>query len=373
MKKIILVLFLTIFCLSILGDEVINPNKPANGIWDLKMQKVWQIESAGEDVFAAITRMDLTNSGHLIVKDRRRFKLYIFDDKGKFIKSFGKRGEGPGEIKSMNGAGFYLADNLIIVPDRGRIHFYNEEGKFQKTAAISERIRPRTFVDKNTLISAPAASRDRSLGKEKIRIYNLNTQEEKVLTEYSPFKEATQSEESGGNQMIMAVVIGGLTPMMQIQYRDGILYYGMDDQYKVNMVDLKGKSKGSFAVEGRKRIKVSMDYKKNLFKRMGGDAPESMIQRMIKGLPEVATYFSRIVVDRNGFKYLFISNPEARYKQQIDIFSPQGKFLYSSIIELEKDKRIRSLCFKNDLIFLAIEDEEGDIKIVKYNISLPTK
>jgi hypothetical protein len=145
----------------------------------------------------------------------------------------------------------------------------------------------------------------------------------------------------------------------------------MSDRYEIKMVDLKGKPKGSFSVEGRAPVPVSMEYKKGIFKRAASNAPPAMIDRMVKGLPKVATFFTRIHVDDSGLIYLGIPDPEKRYRQRIDIFSPQGKYLYTTAIELDKDKIIRNLCFKDNLIFLAVEDEEGDIRITKYRASLP--
>ena len=54
------------------------------------------------------------------------------EKEGKFIKSFGRKGEGPGEIREFNGSQqLHLTKNNLIIVDRSRIHYFSKDGTFK--------------------------------------------------------------------------------------------------------------------------------------------------------------------------------------------------------------------------------------------------
>ena len=274
------------------------------------------------------------------------FKIYIFDKKGKFISSFGKRGEGPGEIKRMRG--MFFIDDSVVISDDGKIHFFDKMGKYIKSSIFPVRLRPRAFISGNTFISAPLVPRVGSKEPAEIAVFDLNTKEQKIIKEYDPYKKAVSAKEDGGGQIAIAIVIRGLTPMMIIHYHKGKVYYGMNNVYNINISDLKSKEKdSSFSVEGKEAKKVSLKFKKDLFSRMG-DVPPDMLKNLMEGLPDRASFFHEIKIGNNGLIYVFISDLDNRTSQEIDIFSPDGKYLYSSEIKIKDGESIERYYFNNN-------------------------
>jgi hypothetical protein len=233
---------------------------------------------------------------------------------------------------------------------------------------------PRAFVSENTFISALSAMIDPRIKKADIKLYNIKKKKEKKIATYRLFEKALQQQESSGRQMVVAIVLGGITPMMMVEHRNGKIYYGMSDQYKIEVVDLTGKKIGGFYLENREQNPVSDQYKKNLLNRMKsrGNAPEEMLQRIVDGLPEKASYFENIVVDKKGYVYVFVSNPGENTERTVDIFSPKGKYLYSGTIKVPEDLNMRRIYLRDKLLLLAVEDEEGVLKLVKYDIRIPS-
>jgi hypothetical protein len=68
---------------------------------------------------------------------------------------------------------------------------------------------------------------------------------------------------------------------------------------------------------------------------------------------------------------VFISDPSNDPGTEIDIFSPEGKYLYSSEIRVEEGKSMGRIGFRDNDLVIEVEDEEGEISIRKSNISLP--
>ena len=97
-----------------------------------------------------------------------------------------------------------------------------------------------------------------------------------------------------------------------------------------------------------------------------------MMDQMIKGMPDVATFFSRIFIGKNGLIYIFVSDLENEDGQGVDIFSPEGKYLYHGEIKVEEGSKIRSpIAFYKNSIYMFVEDEEGESSLIKYKIDLP--
>ena len=93
----------------------------------------------------------------------------------------------------------------------------------------------------------------------------------------------------------------------------------------------------------------------------------------MKSILDQATYFSKIVTDKNGLIYVYTSNVGLVNGQEIDIFSPEGKYLYKSKITLPQGNTIKAngLVFKGDFLYMVVEDSEGDLSLRKYSCKLP--
>lgn len=373
MRKIIFVM-IYILIVSVVLAQTRNADKPMKGEWDFQIQKDWEIEKAGNDDFAEIRDIVSTGSGRIFVSDSKHVKIYVLNKEGTLISSFGKVGEGPGEFRTFQmDSQMHLLNNYLIVSESNRLHYFTLDGQFVKTVSLPNLMDPRAFVSEDTFISAPAVIMDPKVKKAEIKLYNIKKKSVKKISEYQPFDKAVQRQENKDQRMVVAIVLGGITPMMMVSYRKGKVYYGMSDQYKIDIVDLTGKKLGGFYLENRKQNPVSEQYKKDLFKRLSsrGNAPESMLKNIVDSLPENASYFDNLVVDKNGLIYVFVANPGENSRRSIDIFSPRGNYLYSSIIKVPENLSMRRIYLNDELLIIAIEDEEGTIKLAKYTVKLP--
>jgi outer membrane protein assembly factor BamB len=265
-----------------------------------------------------------------------------------------------------------VLNDTIIFSEWGRIQYFSLEGKYKKTAVIPSNLKAGTFISEDEFMSAPSAIRGYRLEKKKAKmmLYNLKDQSEKLITEFYPYEKATASTNSGGGRASVRVIIHSITPMVFVTYRDGKIYYGMSDAYKINVIDLKGTEICSFSVDGRKQKEVPETFKKELAKGLG-DVPADLIKKIIDGLPEKASFFQDIKVDKNGLIYVLVSDPGNEASQVIDIFSPQGKYLYTSELRIEEGLSLNAFFLIDDNLFLAEEDGEGNLKAAKYLINLP--
>ena len=364
MKKLWTVVIL-ILLTNFVAAEVKNPDKPLKGDWDFKLQKVWEIDKVGDQVFAEPGPILVSDDGMLYVCDRKIGIHYVFDQNGEFLKSFGKRGEGPGEIRRIGLQLFFVNDKVIII-DSGRVHYFTGNGEYIKSALNNDyKRRPRFFVNEDEFVFAPIFLRGMPDGKGQIAKYNLKTGKETTILNFSvstPKRTTNQGE----------LVIFALTPTMRVGHGNREIYYGMNDSYQVFVVDWKGKPLFSFSLD-RQKEKTVMETKRKYLKMLGYQNLD--IERWAKIMPDYLTYFHRLE-NHNDLIYVYKShfNPEQK-TQQVDIFSPDGKYLYRSHITPGNDLIIyfyRTIVIKKGHLYLILEDENGDFKIVKYKITLPT-
>jgi hypothetical protein len=133
-------------------------------------------------------------------------------------------------------------------------------------------------------------------------------------------------------------------------------------------MDLKTRDEFDFAVK-REKKSVPRAYKDEIFK--GVNFPPDVKQQIKEGLPEHFTFFEEILIDENGNIYVIVTDPLEENSRKIDIFSARGRYVFSAEIKIEKNLAIRSSHFGHDRLYLGIENEEGNLKLVKYKIDIP--
>jgi hypothetical protein len=377
MKKTVtyLILFL-LFLLSLMlypQKIVSNKDKPLKGTWDFHMEKLWEIREVGGEVFANISEMEADDQETLYVVDHKNFKIFIIDKNGKLISSFGRRGEGPGEFKQLESC--FLVNDQLVFPDRSanKIHYFSKEGKFLKSVVIPNDLSPRVLIDENQLISVPYINWRDPKGKASAFIYSIKNKNKKTLFEFSTYKKGMVRKTSGSSSTSYSFSYSALTPIMVLGYYHGKLYYGFNNVYKITVKDIKSlEEELTFTLE-REKSKVPAGFKDDVLK--GIDWPESIKMEIKKGFPDYYTYFEGITCDQNENIYvsLTFTDPDQLNKKKLDIFSTAGQYIYSAEITVEEDVEIRGSTLQGDKLYLPLETEEGDLKLVKYKIRLPLR
>jgi hypothetical protein len=107
------------------------------------LKKVGEIKdgfsSERENFFIKITGLCCDDEGNLYVADSGWNKIFKFDSNGKFLMSFGREGQGPGEFMGQRMSNHlkisFGNDGKLYVNDPGnsRISVFTKEGKFLKS------------------------------------------------------------------------------------------------------------------------------------------------------------------------------------------------------------------------------------------------
>lgn len=370
-KFIILITVLLIFS-WLTRATVKNPDKPGKGQWDFKPEKVWQMDTIGNDLLVNVKDMKVDQKGNLYIAEVKNMKFYILNPDGKLLVSFGKKGQGPGELQGISK--FYLIKNYLISPDMASIHYFSTTGEFIKDVKIKKWLHHKLFIDEDQLIILSYFPFQAANNPNYIELYNLKTNSSKKLAELKS-KEGFLRYAKGGIRL--AYYVKNTTPQLVMATDLKTLIYGNSSHYQINKIDLTGKELLSFSIEGRKKNRVSKLTKREYVENNSTitiEQPKNIVDALLDTIPDESPYFYQFLIDTKGLIYVLLIDLENPNQQAIDIFSPGGKYLYRSVINLSNDFEniiILAFSFAKSELFVFGDDVEGERQLVKYKISLP--
>lgn len=119
------------------GIEIItNENKPSNPDYNYKITKSLEILSEDNEILdslrylSSITDVQFDESGNILVLDSKTCSVKKFDNTGKYLKSFGAKGQGPGELETVSSM-IILNKFIYLSNANGRvISKFDEMGNF---------------------------------------------------------------------------------------------------------------------------------------------------------------------------------------------------------------------------------------------------
>lgn len=366
LKKILILIISILLSFCLTAENIVNKDKPLKGEYTFPLEKVWGVEEAGETLFSTIYSFVISDSGNIFLRDLKNREFYAFNSKGEFLKKFGLKGEGPSEVKSAGGANLHTINNKVIIKDSDKLLYFNDKGKFLKSVKYTGPVN--LFLSETEIISAPQSIANLSNDAAKMKHIDLTTGKEKVIIDFTVYKSGVIND---GN-MRASAIIPTITPVMVIGYHNNKFYHGINNIYKINMTDINGKKSGEFSLI-RQNKPVSLKSREQvMLKLIKGYAPDAVALRMAKTLPDKETSYSSI---RNIKGNLFVTRSHfpAGNVQQIDIFSPEGKYLYRTFVKIEEGYTITAgPRFYKDYVYISQENEEGEIEVVKYRTKFPT-
>ncbi len=273
-------------------NKLLEQTKPLKGEIRLELEKVLSFNPSE-------TNKDAVNLGR-VGKDKdgnfyfssSKISVIKYSPDGKYLKAFLKKGQGPGELPYISyfrilPEGIYLSNGrkLIKFDFEGKIVF---EKKFKERHGI-KMVKDNEFVGTFNDVKKEG---DKTIFKKALGLLDIN---EKVLVKYFDTLKSGITIVRTGKGAI-AFGIRGVFPAMEWAYdrKNGIVYFGVSDKYRIYSVDLKGNKICSF---GKKQVPKTRTYKEkeeivNIFKQIG----EGIKKALIKKIPDEKLAFINMEV-----------------------------------------------------------------------------
>lgn len=361
MKKLfsVFLAFLVVFCLSIQvkadqtkiktvdGVRVIeNPKKPVppDGVMSkVRFKEEFSIGEGefDEDMFAELTALDVDGDGNIYVLDRKEKTVKIFDSSGKFVKKFGKEGQGPGEM--------YLPislqityNNEIIIGDAGnqRLSFFSLVGEFQREVS--------TALKAQGLVLPLFDSQGDIIGQQVV------VAEDQILREVRKYDSELNSLFTIASIDITALVQGKINPFELVFFyklgKDNDIYCSNPNEYEIKVLNADGKLVKRI-LKNFDPVEVTEKDKEEFFDRLG-EVPAQVRDRL--EFPKVYPPYQNFTLDEE--RRLFVRTFEKGKEEGeyfFDVFGVEGRFIAK--ILFKGDPRV----WKGNKLYAIEEDEDG--------------
>ena len=310
------------------------------------------IESGDENyMFSQLNSIQVSDEEEVIVYDGLEVSIKVFDKNGKFIRKFGQKGQGPGEIQSVSYINL-IGENLNVM-DRGnnRFSYYSIEGECIKEIPTGK-YRP---------YFAKADSRGNIYGFVLIIEKKKVTQDlVKFNQEFKPTRTITSRE------MPKEPPPADLMELIRFHVlKDDYFIWGRTYEYEFNIIDNGGKLIRQI-IKDYNPIRITKDNLIEEFKRRyPGKKIPPKVPRIPDHFPNHFPIFEDFLCDDEG--RIFVRTYERDEKDNVyyDVFDPEGRYFTRFTLPFEEKV---SVIKKNKMYCVIHGDKEGIPMIKRYEM-----
>ena len=116
-----------------------NPKQPIYGEDALVLEEDLSIgdsQDQGDYIFSRIRSLTVDEAGNIYVLDSKENHVLAFDGTGKYLRTIGRAGQGPGELRLPLTLGYTSDDVIVIENQRSSLVYYSTEGEYIKNIPI---------------------------------------------------------------------------------------------------------------------------------------------------------------------------------------------------------------------------------------------
>ncbi len=322
-----------------------NPKKPMYGSDVFHLEEELSIGEEGkgdEYIFSEIRDIAVDAEDKIYVLDRRECHVKVFDKSGKYVKTIGNKGQGPGEMSSSSSLQI-TPQNEIAVNDSSarKIHFFTLDGKFLRAV----------FQTNMSFFTDPKIDNDGNITASYMIMDNEVTYVLKKfdhqLKEFLPIFSTVILKYPNFNPFFPQCY-------WDINEEDNIIW-GFANKYELFIIDSEGKTVKKITRE-YDPIKITDEEKKR------------RIEGLLEGVKLIwndhHNPFIYLCVDDEGRIFTRTnekkSDPDVYY---YDVFDPDGKYMAKIPLKSRPD------VIKKGRLYTIEEDEEGYQLVKRYGVS----
>jgi hypothetical protein len=332
-----------------------NAGKPVyeNSILRLHEEiSIGKAEGAEEYLFSSINGYDVDQEDNVYIIDGSAAQIRVFDRQGRFLRTIGKKGQGPGEFQYPLFIQISNQEEIFIFDV-----FVNKLQRFSKAGLFINAVLSR--VPGINLIKVD--SEGRMIGSRG-GLEPIGGRELKILnSEGNLLMDIAKAEPDLTKRDIREFDIGKPRLCFSVSRKDHI-YWGFPDRYEIKVVDASGKLLKIIRNQS-KRIDISVEDKAVFEKNYVVELKRGWKLVFRDQFP----FFDDISLDDQ--ERLFVrtyekaeGSPERFF---YDIFNPEGKYLAK--IPIAANLNSRSV-WKNGKLYTRETDPEGFEKITRYRV-----
>lgn len=305
-------------------------------------------------VFSGLQHTQVDEQEYIYAADWKETLIKVYDKNGKHVRSFGRKGQGPGEI----GLPFYLGifqGNKIVVNDQANAKFiiYSREGELLKEIPTGKyRSVTRFKVDSEGCIYAFSRTFDQA----------------KTIFELKKFSPAFDPLETFASFEVMRTpqVAQAFSPPYFVQItRDENIVWLDPIKYELTLMNRQGKPLRRI-IKDWDPVKITEAHEMRLIQQTWGDRGirPGVKFEVPKHFPPVSSFYvddeRRIYV--RTYDYI---NKEGGQLDRYDVFDPEGRY----IAKFYHPRAETFQAIRKDKLYVRVEEEVSGIDLLrKYSL-----
>ena len=310
-----------------------------------------------DESFSRVDLFVVDGEGTIFALDSKEQKIKVFDRTGKFLRSIGKPGQGPGELGLASGVQL-TADGILVVEDalNRRLALFKPTGEFIKSISTADKL---GLV--NILLDGDGNAIGREMGlaegnSEMFFEIKKFDPELKPLFTLDKIKFPIPIPGSGAKVNIM-----DLSSVYQFDPA-GNIYYGRNANYDIKIYSPEGKHIRTIQKE-YDSVKVTQKDIDEILERIPNVAGGANIKDMFL-FPDVFPPYQSFVLDERGRMFVrTYTKGKAKGEYVIDVFDPEGRFIAQFIT------KANLVLLKAGKAYGIEESEDGYQLIKRYAVS----
>jgi len=329
-----------------------NPKEPISKDPALSLKLDFALggpDATGDSAFNQIRTAAIGDDGSIYVLDGKESHVKIFDAAGKYVKTFGRKGQGPGELSSPLAISINRAKKEIMIPEISRrLSFFSLDGSFIRNQSMKETWGLRARVDSKGNIVIQEAVQD---PKDPRYVTKKFDSDLKLLAELAKSPAPTAQV---------------FNPLMAVSYwtidKDDNVVYGYPKTYEI---DIFGPSHSIVRkiLKDYDSVEITEEEKEAERKDIASAGVGNMKLEFDKAHPAFRRFFL------SDLGHIFVETWEKTKdgKTVHDIFDAEGRFLSRMALALN------GIEIRNGKYYALEEDADGYQSLKRYSVEWKVK
>ncbi len=306
---------------------------------------------APEQEFSDITAIAVRDDGALFLLDAKECTVKAFDAKGKFLFSFGKKGQGPGELNLPTGLTVTPAGEILVEDTiNRRLAYFSGAGKFLRHQALTQALGLGGLV-----MDSRGRMAGRSLAVDGGKIgYAIQTFDQ----ELKPVKTLARVELGELGRMKMDVLSGVAGILLAADGR-GNVFVGSSKGYVIRVFDFDGRPVRTIERD-YDPVPMPKEEREKMTKMLGEmPAAGAVDPKKMFEIPSHMPPYAYFTVNQDGRLLVQTYEKEKGPRDRVfDVFDADGRYI--ARVPLANGV----IAWRGDRIF-GIEENENGFEVLK--------
>lgn len=322
-----------------------NPQEPIwnKNICEIKAElTIGEAEGAEEYMFQRIGVIAVDNEERIYISDWKESRIKVYNQKGVYLRTIGRKGQGPGEFEGITGIQI-LPENEIVVYDSRirRLSFFCQDGSLIKSLSIHDipaldlRMNAAGGYVASTLFLDPNTAR----AVTSIGIYDSDLRLVKTIAVSEPEDVQTPF----------------LPFLVWTTLNDDLILFGFNKNYKLQILAPDGQMIKKIENDYTP-VKITDEERKERLKRL--QQPDN------KDVPKYHPAFRSVTSDEDGRLFVQTWVKSKNSEGYIyNVHDKDGRFLAELVLKFPP--RI----WKNNKLYCVEEDADGYQSVKRYQVT----